>query len=297
MSMTAGASNAAKVARPAAFFAEDEQQLQDYLLEIVGLNRAEDAPMRQAIEQLIRYKYYDGQPWFDALERAESKEPLLFCISYPRSGVTRFIDELSQKTGADVFFALRNEKQRLHFDKRWQPRSYPRTRIVKDHRPHKNYLHDDGYLIVRDGRDCMVSLAWMTRAGGRHQFFRQDELKDFIAWTGTNYAFGSWAAHIRRLLDLRRGGTKTVVRYEDQKSGKSASDLMASTNEQTRRAWGFVDEELTGSMFEAWQKSRGKSNWRQSFDRAAAQAFHDTGATELLLELGYETDSNWWKQV
>ena len=294
----AGATPAIAAApRPGTFFAEDEQQLQDYLLEIAGLNRPEDAAMRQAIEQLIRYKYYDGQPWFDPLARAESKEPLLFCISFPRSGVTRFINELRAKTGGDVYEAMRNAPRHLHFEKRWQPRGYPCTRIIKDHRPLTDYLHDDGYLLVRDGRDCMISLAWLTRAGGRHQFYKQDELKDFIAWTDKDYAFGSWASHTRRLLALKAGGSKTVVRYEDQKSEKSARDVMGSADEKTRRAWGIVDDDLTGSMFEAWQKSRGKSNWRQSFDRPAAKAFHDTGATEMLLELGYETDRDWWKQV
>jgi hypothetical protein len=72
---------------------------------------------------------------------------------------------------------------------------------------------------------------------------------------------------------------------------------MSNKGEETRRAWGIVEDDLTGSMFEAWQQSRGKSNWRASFDRAAAKAFHDTGGTEMLIELGYESDPDWWKQI
>ena len=278
-------------------FSADEQRLLELLLKFRNLSGGQNKQKRDEIEQIIERDFYKGAPWFDPQARAESQEPLLFCISYPRSGTTRFLHELRNKTNGHIFLAKRPERLGLNFDKRWQPRSYPHARLIKDHRPLGDYLHDDGYLIVRDGRDCMVSLAWMTRSEGLHQFYRQDELKDFIAWTVNKYGFGCWADHTRRLMALKAGGHKTIVRYEDQSSDKSVHEQMAAKKDEARKAWGLVTEDLTGSMFEAWQNSRGKSNWHQSFDREAAKAFHATGATEMLIELGYETDPNWWKNV
>ncbi|MEW5963642.1 MAG: sulfotransferase domain-containing protein [Pseudomonadota bacterium] len=212
--------------------------------------------------------------------------------------MTKFIADLQQRTGADVFYARgprsKREEDTFVFHKEWQPRAYPRARIVKDHRPLERYLWDDGYLLVRDGRDCMVSLAWMTREAGNHRFWLRSELAEFIKWTMDSYRYGSWADHTKRLLRLLHGGSKQLVRYEE---ASAQLDRFKGAPADVRRKWGIVDDDLTGSMFEAWQQSRGKSNWRASFDRAAAKAFHNTGATEMLIELGYETDPDWWKQV
>jgi len=276
-------------------FEAKEQRLLHLLLDnpqIINGGRDHSEVLRE-----IREDICSGPPWFDPMARAESLHPLYFCISYPRSGSLRFISAMQKKLGADRFWAMPHEARYL-FDKRWQTRAYPRPRLVKDHRPLKRYLHDDGFLLIRDGRDTMVSLAWMTYARGRHKFFKREELTDFIRWTASHdyRAFGSWANHTRRMLDLKKGGHKELIRYEDKPVDTKA---IASTvaQRQSGRAWGVADESLAGSMFEAWQKNRGKSNWRDSFDRPAALAFHETGATEMLMELGYETDPEWWKQL
>jgi hypothetical protein len=273
-----------------------EQELLDLQLSLKSLDKGPQT--KQARTALVGRltEIYAGALWFNPMLRAESKEPILFCISFPRSGVTRFMKELCKSRGADLFVANRSKPQ-IVFDKRIYPRNYPRVRVVKDHWPHRQYLHDDGYLLVRDGRDCMASLAWMTRERGLHKFFKRSEMSDFIHWTSKRYPLGSWARHTSSMLKLRSGGNKVVIRYEDAKTESTVHDLMASKREDTRRAWGLVDDDLTGSMFEAWQQSRGKSNWRASFDRAAAKAFHDTGGTEMLIELGYESDPDWWKQI
>lgn len=281
--------------RLATGFEADEQRLLDVLTGVRNPQFRDGRETREEYIQQIKRELFRDPPWFDPMQRAESLHPIYFCISYPRSGVTRFTHVLKERTGGDIFFASANNL--MPFDKRWYPRAYPRIRIVKDHRPLKQYLHDDGYLLVRDGRDCMVSLAWMTRERGQHQFFKKEELADFIRWIETDYGYGSWARHTRRMLALKDGGHKEIVRYEEKSSKKSIAEHMSNKGEETRRAWGIVEDDLTGSMFEAWQQSRGKSNWRASFDRAAAKAFHDTGGTEMLIELGYETDAEWWKQI
>ena len=48
-------------------------------------------------------------------------------------------------------------------------------------------------------------------------------------------------------------------------------------------------------MFYEWSLNRKGSNWRETWDQAAKRAFHETGATEALMELGYETEPNWWR--
>jgi len=280
-------------------FDEREQLLLELSTRLYKTGPAISRAEHLAITQRIRTEIFRGPPWFDPMQRTKSTHPVYYCISYPRSGTTRFIAELASRTNGDLFRA--SWSSGYPFDKRWQPRAYPRTRIVKDHRPLRQYLHDDGYLIVRDGRDAIISLAWMTRSRGRHRFFKREELKDFIAWTASyDYrAYGSWASHTRRLLDLRQGGSKTLVRYEDAPSDSAAikASIAGRRTEEGRHAWGMIDEDLSGSMFETWHKNRGKSNWRQSFDGPAALAFHETGATDMLIELGYETDPQWWKQL
>ena len=67
-------------------------------------------------------------------------------------------------------------------------------------------------------------------------------------------------------------------------------------NALANRSWGLGHEFAPESMFYEWSLSRGHSNWTKGWHRAAKQAFHETGATELLIELGYETDADWWKQ-
>jgi len=49
-------------------------------------------------------------------------------------------------------------------------------------------------------------------------------------------------------------------------------------------------------MFHEWSLNWQGTNCCGAWDAAAKLAFHEAGATELLMELGYETDPDLWWQ-
>lgn len=252
----------------------------------------------------------------------ESDRPLAYFVSYPRSGNTLATRLVARATQGQLFSAIPDGV--VPFSKKIYPKSYPYPRLVKDHVPHGHYRNDPCVLIVRDGRDTMVSLAFMTLQQQNHGFKRKGELADFIRWTAKHYPYGSWAGNTRNLLSLAKSDKKLMIRYEDLSSNEKAFfsivDFFDPGNSVPRahlhslfenrdsilerlrnnpiasRPWGLVQEFEPGSLFFEWSRARGKSTWRESWDGDAKRAFHETGATELLIELGYETDEDWWKR-
>ncbi len=289
----------------------DEAGLAKLQLAMQAAHRAGNFAERQRLAGIIRRVYCSGPAWFDEHAPTESLHPIIYCLSYPRSGATFALALLAHMLDGDVFTALPHSM--TPFDKRWQPKTYPRPRIVKDHRPLDRYRADDCVLIFRDGRDCMASLAWMTLSQGLHRHQRRGELADFIRWTAQSYVFGSWAAHASRMVDLASHDRKTLLRYEALRQapislataddaanpGFQADALPAEVQQRPEIAaqWGVDVAVEHDSMFTAWQANRGGSNWRDTFDQSAARALHETGATEILVRLGYEHDEGWWRQL
>ena len=64
---------------------------------------------------------------------------------------------------------------------------------------------------------------------------------------------------------------------------------------KSNKPWGYDQRFPPDSMFCEWSQNRTGSSWRQSWDAAAKKAFHESGATDYLIEFGYETDANWWR--
>ena len=48
----------------------------------------------------------------------------------------------------------------IHFDKRLYPQAYPRRRVIKDHILRDEYDRDRTAVVMRDGRDTVIS--WPT---------------------------------------------------------------------------------------------------------------------------------------
>ena len=44
-----------------------------------------------------------------------------------------------------------------------------------------------------------------------------------------------------------------------------------------------------------WSVGGETIDWRIAFDAPARRRFHNFGGTEMLIQLGYETDENWWR--
>jgi hypothetical protein len=250
----------------------------------------------------------------------QSSRPFAFVVSYPRSGNTLIIQQLASALQGQIFAAM--EGIMTPFSKLAYPKDYPFPRLVKDHVARLKYRPDKAVIVIRDGRDTMISLAHMTLMRGLHDFKRHDQLADFIKWTAEHYHFRSWANHMRAVRNLLSGPDKLVVRYEEYLSGpQTLIDLVrfidpentipdqffASiyaerdaifNNIRSRPAakeWGLVSAFEPDSLFYEWSQNRKGSSWRQSWDAEAKKAFHETGATEFLLEYGYETDADWWR--
>ena len=164
----------------------------------------------------------------------------------------------------------------------------------------------------------------MTLKQNRHACSRKGELADFIRWLDQNYEFGGWTDHMRAIGALMRGPGKLLVRYDDFAAspdvlrrivdfvdpdhGLSIERIQATfdwksnifegigANPHARDQWGIGAEFPPDSLFYEWSQNRQGSHWHAAWDMAAKQAFHETGATEFLLEYGFETDPDWWKQ-
>jgi hypothetical protein len=169
----------------------------------------------------------------------------------------------------------------------------------------------------------MISLAYMTHKQGYHNFVRRDQLADFITWLDQAYPFGGWAKHMRDMQALLSdNSTKFVTRYEDvmavpqpffdfirfldpdhgldEARMRQSYDARASIIEEVKshpsanKSWGIDAQFDPDSLFFEWSNNRGGSTWRATWDAAARKRFHETGATDFLMECGYEYDKNWW---
>jgi hypothetical protein len=195
--------------------------------------------------------------------------------------------------------------------------------LVKDHVPRLEYLNDKAVILVRDGRDTMISLAHMTFMQGRHGFSKRGQLSSFIRWLEREYEFFGWAKHMSMVDKLLSGPDKILVRYEDFMAGSCALKKIVKLidpnhglsegqiqmiyderskifddlgqNSHARVEWGIGQQFDQDSLFFDWSRNRQMSHWRNAWDDASKAAFHETGATEFLLKYGYEADAEWWR--
>jgi Sulfotransferase domain len=296
----------------------------EYLLSLlhlsyVFLDETSSQALHKDLRPLLKQIYRLGRNEVDA--PTQSIAPIAFFVSYPRSGNTLATRLTAMATQGQIFSAMGDGFS--PFSKSIYPRAYPLPRLIKDHTAHRHYLNDKCVLVVRDGRDTVTSLAFMTLQQQRHKFTDKSDVANFIRWTAESYAFGSWAGHIRDMTALLDGRDKKLVRYEDLTANantfceivdffdpgnmlprdhlvklfeeRDAVVERIKSNPKVNDQWGFGRTFEAGSMFYEWSLNRQRSNWRQTWDRTAKRAFHETGATEALLELGYESDPNWWR--
>jgi len=303
----------------------DDFERLEYLLGLLHLSfmlldEATGQRINKKLRPVLKKIYQRGQN--DVKARTVSAAPLAYFVSYPRSGNTLATRLAANATSGQVFSAMREGY--APFSKRIYPKNYPLPRLIKDHVAHLHYRNDRCVLVVRDGRDTIISLAFMTLQLGQHAFAEKGELADFIRWVSQSYPFGDWAAHARKVTNLLKEPDKLLVRYEDLIANEETffqiidffdpgnrlprahlSQLFKDRDMVVERIksrpavndqWGFGQNFEPDSMFREWSLNRQGSSWREAWDAAAKRAFHETGATELLMELGYETDPDWWRQ-
>lgn len=245
--------------------------------------------------------------------------PLNFVASYPRSGNTLLVRSLTQISRAQVFSDMPGTMNFIPVA--CFPEQYPLDRIVKAHSV-PEYDDQSRYVfLMRDGRDLLPSIAYMTFQRGLHGFEKREDTADFIEWTTQHYRFGDWASFARRVSTLREKKNVMIVRYDDlighvdtlknivaffdlpfrpgaiEKVFAEKDQVFADikSHASDNKFWGLGERFHGSSMFCAWAKNRSGSNWQETMNRAAKQKFHETGATEFLTEFGFEQNPNWWK--
>jgi hypothetical protein len=247
------------------------------------------------------------------------ESPFRYVIGYPRSGNTLLTQFLSFAFGAPNYSVYPGDGR--YFSRTFYERAPGHPVFVKDHILRPEYLEEAILSPVRDGRDAMVSLARYLYSGGNNPFVRRGELADFLSYAATQTPYGFWGSHTRALLKAREHGARVrLVRYEEMFGNHRA--LLALARELAGRAPVPRAEEDGYIAFAArlrpwlarhvewsegialpedsfvpqnWAAGAGTIHWRSAFDAQARRRFHELGGTEMLIELGYETDGNWWR--
>lgn len=230
-------------------------------------------------------------------------------VSYPRSGSTLLRQYLAVLQG------------------RPQASAYPRDQVrapgpaLTDALAHvvvrkTHQLADAGtdlVYLVRDGRNATLSFLFLTYLSGGHRFSRPEELARALAWLDASE--GSWADHVRpaladcgrRLLllhyeELVRDPAAVLIRLAAF-AGVELEAALAERCVATARTIvsyaadplsGYRHQPEPGSIYELLLRHRGGEYWRHLLDPESRRHLHETGATELLLRLGYETSAEWW---
>jgi hypothetical protein len=280
-----------------------------------GIPPAERNAVRKEAARTMRRCFEMGA--LDPFERIASDLPVHVIVGYPRSANTMVLRLLQDVYRGEQFGMRGADKP---FCKTMYSRDYPSVRLLKDHVAHDYYRNDRCVFLMRDGRDIVISLAYMTQR--LHGMWRLEQMADVIRWFSTTYEFGGWAQYCAQVRALCEHPDKLVVMYSSitndyatfrnlvsflgDTHGRSEAEIKKiydGREEKIERLkgtkasgkWGLDAEPTHDSMFFAWAQNRKGSNWRTTFTPEARKAFHETGATEHLLHFGFETDSDWWR--
>ena len=246
-------------------------------------------------------------------------EPIVYLVSYPRSGNTLLRSQLSSLLQTQWYSVHQNDG--ILFDPRTYIPDWNKIVVVKDHDFREEYRNV--IYVVRDGRDAVISLAYMTYLLKMHPFTRCEQLGDFLKFLKENYPYGFWAEHVKRALGMAQQRHVLFVKYEELTTDPSYQlkaiaqflnkELTTTDVHQALQTaqkqykviqtssefsdWGFTHTPSPeNTLFYALSQNRGHSNWRDIFDQRAKSLFHEYGGTEILLKFGYETDAHWWKK-
>jgi len=238
-------------------------------------------------------------------------------LSYPRSGNTLLLYVLSYNGLCHVMFQPSSNIY-IYYDTRCPPIGLDRPCLVKEHDASQAVYFNKILYAVRDGRNVLISLAYMVMKQNRFNITEKDDLPEFIRYLTKSYPYGDWASSVGKILAMRESNKEKrimIARYEDftLNARKEIGFVLptiddaqkdelfslgaantASIYELPEWGGGFQTQDAN-NLFFGWHNSRRGDYWRSAFTPAAKKAFHETGATEFLIELGYERDPDWWK--
>ena len=298
------------------FEAAAQELTMGYYLAARTLDRDLLGEYNKAIQSNIKaYKSKRG-PRSEAHKRDDQ---LCFIVSYPRSGNTFTITTLKQMLPSRIYGAM-STPYNCYFDRDFYYVPPGELALIKDHVYHEDYKSDRTLYVIRDGRDSILSFAYMTYKTNQHKYYRHGELADYIRFNKKSCPFGDWASNVRNALSFKNQGAEVKFMHYDaivnqvngllevasffaphlevpEAKAQKAVEIATKRKENLKRnpSWGYDDVVPPESYFHEWSQNRGASNWASAFDSAAKRAFHETGATELLLEFGFESDPDWWR--
>jgi len=241
--------------------------------------------------------------------------PTCYLVSYPRSGGTMVRNALRHIFQAPWYSIFPGDG--CFFSRRLYDRQDRSVAVIKDHIYQGCYVGDRVVYLIRDGRDAAVSLCRFLELGNNMQVENDESFAAFLTATDDNYLFGCWAANVRRAFAARAAGAEVFFsRYEefltDPEEYFRIADFVApglagnrDPTQVLRRVesgktaltgpeWSFGNEDVP-ELFKTWSRRRGLSNWRTVFGPASRKVFHEQGGTDLLIQLGYESDPDWWR--
>lgn len=246
--------------------------------------------------------------------------PLVFVVSYPRSGNTRFLNIMAGAFRGSRFTAFFNEGRYVS-PQGWGV-AFRGPVFVKDHTLSAAYRQNPVIYIARDGRDCMLSyndFKLRQPAGEAARAEGAESLAWFLAGGAGGKAFGGWPGHIRKALAWRDEGAPLQILRYDEMMGDGAFERIAAVlgaagveltaeryaaglanavarEEALRSAnptWGRERIYPAGSMMDRWLDTPGATKWRALLGPDEKARLHAAGFTEQLIRAGFEEDPLW----
>lgn len=270
-------------------------------------------------QQLIEKAAGADRPSLHAYRKIRRRGPTAHIVSYPRSGNTFVIECLKYIFDAPSYSRFPVDAR--YFSNACYNDEEEGVAIIKDHVYRPEYGKEKSVVLVRDGRDSMVSLFQyiLSSPEGPEVIATMASFSDFLIWTSRYYLFGFWADSIALAIESQEAGAQVLFsKYEDFHKNpqeilrigeyiapdhiarRDAAGMLAcgaSLKEKLKDVpeWGFSGSS-SAKTFSSWSANRGGSNWRGVFDADARRTFHELGGTEFLIRFGYETDPDWWRQ-
>ncbi len=262
-------------------------------------NGAAEAHARQVIWQFLLAR------------RAQAGRRRHYLVSYPRSGSTLVRSYFAILQGAPQLSVYADDF--VGADGMALAPALDGLDLIKSHELPPG--DEPIVYLVRDGRNATLSNLQMTALFGGHGFARLDEVREALQWLDARE--GSWSRHVAAALAQSRHRPVLFVRYEDIVAAPEdalariigfmdavvAPEILGEAVARHRQADryaenpynGFLNTPPEGSIFDLLQRHRRGAYWRHILDAPSRRYLHDTGATDLLMQFGFEQSPQWWQ--